>query len=103
MKEAIQKAIDGGWKPWWIEEGYPYKISTSFVEVLMKEQIQFVWWAEFVTDRTFWQALGKALGWSDKDFYENNMVRWFSEWHRFIDHLAEGKDVNEFFTNLLEK
>ena len=32
-----------------------------------------------------------------KSFVEEN---WFQRWHRFIDHLAEGKDANSFFANL---
>lgn len=27
---------------------------------------------------------------------------WIAEWHRFIDHLAEGKDIQNFFTNLTD-
>ena len=29
--------------------------------------------------------------------------QWIIEWHCFIDHLAEGKDIDSFFTNLLPK
>jgi hypothetical protein len=27
-------------------------------------------------------------------------VKWKKEWHRFIDHLAEGKDAESFFESL---
>lgn len=73
-------------------------------------------------DPLFWQALGKAEGW--RSFYdEKGMPRihttqgwfpdtkdfgsgydemmWQAHWHRFIDHLAEGKDVDSFFKELL--
>lgn len=28
---------------------------------------------------------------------------WLYQWHRFIDHLAENKDPNDFFNSLLSK
>ncbi len=58
----------------------------------------------------FWQALGKARGWGKKTL-SNGMVAdvgrdgyinvWQSYWHDFIDHLAEGKDAESFFAELL--
>jgi len=62
-------------------------------------------------DPLFWQCLGKALGWkvgNDVDYLYNAkepiriehgvMDEWLYLWHRFIDHLAEGKSVEEFLT-----
>jgi hypothetical protein len=50
----------------------------------------------------FWQSLGKALGWDEKrcflQKYRDN--EWQYQWHRFIDHLAEGKDAESFFETL---
>lgn len=48
-------------------------------------------------DPAFWQALGKARGWiappsGQAYFYQ----------HRFIDHLAGGKDAESFFAELLK-
>lgn len=75
--------------------------------------------SDVVMDRTFWQALGKALGWIDKD-YPNGEMRCDSpkcddrycgyagyknpvyEWHRFIDWIADGKDADSFFKQLIE-
>jgi hypothetical protein len=28
-------------------------------------------------------------------------VTWLTEWHRFIDHLAKGKDAESFFKELV--
>jgi hypothetical protein len=46
----------------------------------------------------FWQSLGKALGW----ILEGHAGRkqWKEEWHRLIDHLAEGKTAESFFESL---
>ena len=57
-------------------------------------------------DPTFWQALGKALGWR-KEQAAVAMSRvtepaWQSSWHRFIDHLAEGNTAESFFERLPE-
>lgn len=68
--------------------------------------------ADTFLDPLFWMSLGKALGWRDKDYVDAethaggivtrtyNVWTWRSEWHRFIDHLAEGKDAESFFKSL---
>lgn len=55
----------------------------------------------------FWKCLGKAEGWVNSS--TRNQIdqleivnRWEVEWHKLIDHLAEGKDINSFFDNLLK-
>jgi hypothetical protein len=67
-------------------------------------------------DPLFWQSLGKALGWkhmcSEQNKYCAYSVKhdveciyhkqWLYHWHRFIDHLASGKDINSFFEELLK-
>ncbi len=70
---------------------------------------------EIFLDSAFWQALGKARGWKTdscancagascwfcsnlKDYKRCN--EWQYQWHRFIDHLADGKDANSFFESL---
>lgn len=76
--------------------------------------------AEVVLDRFFWQALGKGLGWKaecyicgarEEDGHKIYCSRmgwsgivdkntWRFYWHRFIDHLADGKDINSFFEEI---
>lgn len=69
-------------------------------------------------DPSFWQCLGKELGWEDHQCekcsrtlaeYSNGCVccgnkmqpaQGLHHWHRLIDHLADGKDINSFFENL---
>ena len=48
---------------------------------------------EHLYDRAFWEALGKARNWQDTG-------AWLFHWHRFVDHIAFGKDVESFFSNL---
>lgn len=76
--------------------------------------------SDILLDPAFWQALGKARGWGS--FYDDEgMPRvystqgwypitktgsghdeqmWEAHWHRFIDHLASGGTVEDFFKNL---
>lgn len=85
MEKAIKKAIEGGWK---YEENSP-------TENLYKWKV--------VCDPLFWSSLGKAEGW-DKEINEGtgHFQDWGWHWHRFIDHLANGGTVDDFFNNLLK-
>lgn len=63
-------------------------------------------------DREFFIALGKGLGWSVE---RKNYATYYHplstftvhgneadfHWHRFIDHLAEEKDIDSFFADLI--
>lgn len=42
----------------------------------------------------------KIRGMRQKLYEMENGQTWKQEWHRFIDHLSEGKDIESFFTNL---
>lgn len=97
MKEAIQKAIEGGYvitdNPEFVFEKWNMCESHIFLNPL------------------FWQALGKAEGWEgymqEDDTREylcyanGNLFGWQAVWHRFIDHLAAGKYAESFFKDLL--
>ncbi len=94
MQNAIQKAVEGG-----------YKIPTGFP--LETHQADCV----YLLDPLFWQCLGKTEGWK---YIQTNRFKklkilneykpiWQYEWHRFIDHLAEGKDAESFFDDELLK
>jgi hypothetical protein len=99
MKDAITKAIEGGWK------------MSETETIYVANNIPFVN-DSFLLDPLFWSALGKSLGWEvwDKKALEDSVAVggkikywWQIMWHRFIDHLAEGKDADSFFTNLLPR
>lgn len=104
IQEAIKKSIEGG---------YTKNLN---VEILMKlpEYAKHQIW----NDPHFWQALGKAMRWDEKGglIYQHtwigskenkiylkgkeSMKVWLYEWHKFIDHLAEGKSIEEYFKEL---
>ena len=95
IEQAIQKAIEGGWN-----EGYTFLHFTGFENdgVLLKgkgmrSKAYIV--SEILLDPLFWQALGKAMGWEAM-----LSCRWKQEWHRLLDWLSEGKDIESFFATL---
>lgn len=102
MKDAIQKAIEGGF----VETDF-HRENDDYSTLMPSA----VW-----SDPLFWQALGKAMGFNDTCYHlgqgafrhttqscgdPHSMKRWQYEWHDFIDALAEGKSPDEFFTQLL--
>ena len=118
IKQAIQKAIEGGWKykGWDIQD---ISVGESVVKLYLKndpdDSKPRVNFNELYIDPLFWQSLGKALGWedivneklfwnpmssSDYEYWQGRSV-WEYRWHSFIHHLAENKDPEEFFKELL--
>lgn len=95
MEKYIKIAIENGYS-------YPWKNEELFSE--SKGVQRYV-----CLDPLFWQSLGRGLGWKtacykslDTDGLEKDFQgAWVWYWHRFIDHLAEGKDIESFFNNLL--
>jgi hypothetical protein len=86
------------------------------------EKLLWLWHQnEIFLDPSFWQSLGKAMGWatekelkeyrshrvgahsddwggeSDAPCYCDKPKDWLAHLHRFIDYLAEGKTPEEFF------
>ena len=60
---------------------------------------------ELFMGASFWKALGKKLRWSNEvvvvgERHYTIKDGWRMHWHRFIDHLADGKSVDEFFKSL---
>ncbi len=102
MKEAIQKAIEGGYKDFQFDD---MENATFVVEKISHYEYK-IWgyWKDDIKDYTytdirtlfldplFWQALGKG----------NKMFYWKHQMHSFIDHIAEKKDPEEFFKELLK-
>jgi len=92
-ENAIKDAIKGG---------YQSHDALSFLSGLPEYAKAQIW-----IDPEFWQALGKAREWRQ---HENTTAKdkvlgrygpeWRVQWHRFIDHLAEGKDIETFFANV---
>jgi len=67
---------------------------------------------ETFLDPRFWQALGRALGWSamcdrallcvhgEEEYERCRGSFWMYQWHRFIQALAEGNPPDAFFASL---
>ena len=56
---------------------------------------------EVLLDPLAWQAVGKARGWDNRTTFYNRFtdgredaLSWRLDMHRFIDHLADGDDIN---------
>jgi hypothetical protein len=113
MKNAIELAIKGGFRPqdYGFTDGSQELYGNQF-EIEGENEVHIFtvsgreFWihtTQITSDPLFWQALGKAMGWGEpKDRFafdaDSSHKDWKSNWHRFIDHLAEGKDVESFFS-----
>ena len=91
INQAIREAVKGG-----------YDRSRALSSEGLEEQ------SYLFLDPLFWQGLGKARGWKPVTWPNTNHPKelhyrlegWHWQMHRFIDHLAEGKDSESFFANL---
>lgn len=97
IKQVMEKAIEGGYEPKYIRASYVF-------DDPKRDNPEYELTGIFL-DPSFWQSLGKTLGWKPKKDYKNDFghlhkAGWFYQWHSFIDHLAEGKTPEEFFKNL---
>lgn len=111
MNEAIKLAIEkGGYDNHLFTENFKGELSIAGWEVSVITQ-----------DPAFWRALGKANGWNLntctfclKDGGPNSVdscdycgrsgvhrTSWKAHWHRFIDHIADGRSADDFFKALL--
>jgi hypothetical protein len=109
IKETIQKAVEGGYHPYFIGQ-YRYEFVKDGIYVADGEpSVNLYPYEKVLIDSLFWQSLGKALGWKqscvngcippDSDYcgQPNHRYEWQEQWHRFIDYLVEGKSAEEFF------
>lgn len=117
MKDALNKAVEGGYKNEKSqcrrcglrrreanglmlgcrnEKGTPHK-SHLFRRPTNRPEV-------YLLDPLFWQALGEQQRWVSNinPPSQPKEPEWLCNWHRFIDHLAEGKDAEEFFNQLLK-
>lgn len=85
IQDALHAAIAGGWDFKRAEVG---GILTARVAM---------------TDRLFWESLGKTLGWSALNAVSlkgDGRIAWHQMWINLIDHLALGNTPDEFFKKL---
>lgn len=86
-KRAIEKAIEGGWS------------------VGNEDDFVTLRWEIWALDPTFWQSLGKALGWVDGDIelpFDWHFQSKLSA-HKFYEIILTGGDVERFWTELLNE
>lgn len=103
IQDAISKAIEGGWNKEWgvmdfeFTRSYPSRIDFFVGKKLVMAHSPFY----LLLDPSFWQALKETMEWPDfSTEYGVKMEGWRCRWHRLIDHLAEGKDINSYFETL---
>lgn len=96
MEKALKKALEGGWTG-----GITYLGDRTIEEKVsfFANDYEFCFEKELLNP-LFWQALGKAMGWETSPSFDYG-TDWATEWHSFIDHLAQGKDIDSFFNELL--
>lgn len=121
IKTAINKAIEGGYKKYKDTEFDSIKevIGSDLINLIKvnldSTSCSTISLQEMLLDPSFWQALGKSMGWGicinhnkderipralqgcdgcmdadDENYY----------WHKLIDHLSEGKSLEDFFKKL---
>lgn len=93
IQTAIQKAVEGGWDK--------TRATLDFNEGGGEQ----IWESDMILDPLFWQALGKSMGWDGTDCLHNGCKdhpskEWKVRWHELIDHLAEGKSIEDYFNDL---
>ena len=92
IQKAIELAVKGGLN---LDDFPPIDLKHLCIEDT----------APLFMSRFFWQAVGKSLGWKEgMGIYREpghfELTEWWSQWHNFIDHLAEGGKAEEWFEKL---
>lgn len=117
-KTAIELAIKGGYDARWdndVEIFFSVRRSGSEPHLLKTLTEEVV-----ALDPSFWQALGKELGWSDSfdNVYRGESMNSEGTWetrevhitekvanhyaHRFYDKILQGEDTTEFWNEILK-
>lgn len=89
-KEALEKAIEGGWNLYPGMTDYPpsQKLQAA-AKITFQERIAL--------DPAFWRSLGTALGW----FERVGVPYWQIHAHDFYDLVLTGQDPAPFWQSLL--
>ena len=108
-KEAIQKAVDSGYKYRNKDLRYDANLDEWYVDdsdggyLVLSENLFFI-------DPEFWKCLGMAMKWCSGVELPNGLCNncrrlfcdssWLHHWHNFIDTLAEGKTIDDYFETI---
>lgn len=96
MEEAIKRAIKGGW----VDDGVAYGMKEGDSPSNGDPKIDGWYYSkETFLDPQFWQCLGNAEGWMKSELRNEPLENWM----RFIFHLNNGGQIDEFFEKLLNQ
>ncbi len=121
-KQAVEKAIEGGWRgvtTWNDNPNYDIFVQDELIgSRLPSGHTDTKNWTEVALDPTFWQALGKALGWDEDPYrdpigtvwektdHKGNSVRYLDDWNNaalcFYDLILAGGDTEKFWEEILK-
>ena len=93
-EQIIRDAIKGGWEYHGTLEEYNEKQEYLSDDEKMSDLYIAI------LDLEFWKAVGKTRGWSDTVSFDTLNTDWITEWHSFIDHLADGKSIEDSLSML---
>ncbi len=116
IEEAMQKATEGGYHIYGsdgMDTSYDGANSEYSVWTRKDNESSFIIpIEETFLDPKFWQALGRALGWSEacdlaiscrhgeEEYQSCRGYYWMYQWHRFIQAIADGHTSEAFFAHL---
>jgi hypothetical protein len=116
IQEAMNKAVEGGYHIYGSDGmGTYYEGASSEFSAWTRadnESTFVVPVEETFLDPRFWQALGRALGWSEacdlaitcaqghEECRQCHGYYWMYQWHCFIQALADGHTPEAFFAQL---
>ena len=65
------------------------------------------WVSAVILMPQFWQSLAESLGYEpigrEREEVNGEYDEWILMWHRCVDHLIDGGDLNSFFESLVPK
>ena len=96
-KEIIKKAIEGG---------YYNAVAKEVLDSYKNHEVQTVYdYGALFLDPSFWQAVGRKLGWPlfNNECGHNGKLNWKNHQHRFLDHIQDHKDIESFCKQLIDK
>lgn len=123
-EQIIKDAIEGGWRgdesvAKGVFENGDFFGGNAHWKYPLHRMIKRVSVEVMLLDPAFWQAVGKTRGWIDEDYPNGEMrcenlvgrcdtvycdyggfIDPNSKWHNFIDHLADGLNIEEALAKL---
>jgi len=116
VQEALDTAVEGGYHIYGSDGmDTDYRGANSEYSMWTRKDNEssfIVPTEEAFLDPKFWQALGRALGWSEacdlaitcahghEECRQYHGYYWMFHWHRFIQTLADGNSPEAFFAHL---